>query len=99
MPGQNSRNLHDQLLFRLHIAGHDAPNGAIKWSGKWRDWSNKAYGRATETPAHQCHRGTATVRPSWVDGRLLLAREWAGWQPPAPWPNTSSGSTSWSATG
>ena len=25
----NSRNLHDRLLFPLHIAVHDAPNGAI----------------------------------------------------------------------
>src|SRR5215471_8959339 len=58
MPGQNSRNLHDQLLFRLHIAVHDAPNGAIKWSGKWRDWLNKVCGLARETPA------AITLRPA-----------------------------------
>src|SRR6516164_7580970 len=99
MPGQNSRNLHDRLLFRLHIAVHDAPNVAIKRSGKWRDWSNKVCGQAREIPAHRCHRGTATVRQSSVGGRSLLEREWVVWQQPAPWPSTSSESTSWSATG
>src|SRR6516165_3127018 len=38
---------------------------------------------------------TATVRPSSVGGRSLLEREWAVWQQPAPWPSTSSESTSW----
>src|SRR6516164_6725606 len=99
MPGQNSRNLHDRLLFPLYIAVHNAPNGAIQWSAKWRGWSNKVCHRARKTPAHRCHRGTATVRPSWVGGGSLLEREWVGWRQPAHWPNTSNESTSWSATG
>src|SRR6516165_7783490 len=99
MPGQNSRNLHDRLLFRLHIAVHDAPNGVIKWSRKWRDWSNKVCRRAKENSAHRCHREMATVRPSSVGERSLLEREWAVWQQPAPWPNTLNRSISWSATG
>src|SRR5215469_6561149 len=98
MPGQNSRNLHDQLVFHLHIAVRDAPNGAIKWSGKWRDWLNKC-GLARETPAHRCPRRTATMRPNWAGGRSLLEREWGVWQQPALWPDTSSESTSWSAIG
>jgi hypothetical protein len=71
----------------------------IEGTRRMADLIEKGVGSMSKDLALRQARGIAAVRTSSADVRSSLARVLAGCRPPAPWPNTSSGSTFWSAIG